>query len=405
MSSFRTLDDVKVVGKRVLVRLDLNVPIKDGQVLDATRIERVLPTLKELLLQNAKVVVIAHLGRPKGKYDDALSLEPVAKALSDHLKMPVTFIHSCVGEEVEQQVRRMEPKSIILLENLRFQDGEEENDPLFAKDLSRYGEIFVNDAFSVSHRAHASTVGITNYLPSYAGRLMEEELNALTQGLEKPESPVTAIVGGAKISTKLSILKNLIDKVDSLVLGGGIANTFLLAQGHDVGASLCEPDLKNDCLSVLETAKNKKCEIILPLDVVVANSPNDILSRSTKSIQDVHGKDMILDFGPETVRAVINRINLSKTVLWNGPIGLFEVPPFDAGSLAIANAIGERTVLGKLLSIAGGGETLAVLSQAKQLSQVSFASTAGGAFLEWLEGRELPGVIALYKEGNKNAHA
>ena len=401
MPFFWTLDDVKVIGKRVLLRLDMNVPFSNGEILDETRLLRCIPTINELLLQNASIVIMSHRGRPGGKYDKNNSLEPVASRLSEILKREITFLHNCVGEEIEQHVQQMQPKDIVVLENLRFHPGEELNDPIFSKQLAHLGDVFVNDAFSVSHRAHASIVGVAAYMQTAAGRLMEEEINALTQSLENPVSPVVAIVGGAKVSTKITVLENLVQKVDALVLGGGIANTFLFAQGQYIGASLAEKSLVRECSLILETAKVHGCEIILPVDASVAKNPKDVLSRSVKIIEDVSSHDMILDLGPKSWERTAALLDVAKTVVWKGPVGLFEVSPYDATSMAIAKVLGDRTVKGELLSIAGGGETLAVLKKSGQLQRISFASTAGGAFLEWLEGRKLPGVAVLYPEGNK----
>jgi phosphoglycerate kinase len=374
--AFRTLDDLDVAGKRVLVRADLNVPVRDGRVTDTTRIERLLPTLQELTQKGARVILLSHFGRPKGKVIPEMSLKPVAGALSAELGSPVAFAEDCVGAAARSAAGALGDGDIVLFENLRFHPGEEANDAEFARQIAANGEVYVNDAFSTAHRAHASVDAITRLLPSAAGRLMEAEIEALTRALEAPERPVAAIIGGAKISTKLDLLANLSAKVDVLAIGGAMANTLLHALGRPVGRSLCERDMMDTAREVVQVATARGCEIVLPTDAVVA-------------------PDMILDIGPDSARDLAARLEGCRTLLWNGPLGAFEVPPFDAGTTTVARAAARLTREGKLLSVAGGGDTVAALSQAGVGDDFSYVSTAGGAFLEWLEGRTLPGVAAL----------
>lgn len=392
--TFRTLDDVDVKGKRALVRVDLNVPMENGRISDATRIERVLPTITELADKGAKVVLLAHFGRPKGR-DLKESLGPVAKALSEHLKRPVAFAEDCIGDAASKVVGAMKNGDIALLENTRFHKGEEKNDPAFVAELAKSGDLYVNDAFSAAHRAHASTEGLAKVLPAYAGRTMQAELDALTKGLEHPQRPVVAIVGGAKVSSKIDLLENLVTKVDSLVIGGGMANTFLNAIGFKVGKSLCEKDLAATAQRILDKAKKSNCAIFLPVDAVVAakfeaNSPN-----RTYGTDAIPEDGMILDVGAKSVDRINAAISDAKTLVWNGPLGAFELSPFDAGTTAAARHAAARTKKGLLVSVAGGGDTVSALNHAGVAGDFTYVSTAGGAFLEWMEGKPLPGVDAL----------
>ena len=398
MPEFKTLDDVDVRGKRVLVRVDLNVPMQDGKCADWTRIARLAPTLSELISKHARLVIMSHFDRPGGKVVPTMSLKPLAAALSQSLGHSVSFATDCIGPAAKEVVDRLHDGQIALLENLRFHKGEEKNDPEFAKELASLGDIYVDDAFSAAHRAHASIEAITKLLPSYAGRLMQAELEALTAALEKPQRPVMAIIGGAKISTKLQLIGNLAKKVDRLVIGGGMANTFLAAQGHAIGRSLSEPDMLQTALDVLAEANRDGCSVMLPVDAVIAREFKAHAAHETVSITDVPHDAMMLDIGPVTVRQIENSLDTAKTVVWNGPVGAFELVPFDVGTTAIARAIAGRTRAGTLMSVAGGGDTIAALSHAGASEDVSYISTAGGAFLEWLEGRELPGVTALMRK-------
>jgi phosphoglycerate kinase len=396
MAAFRTLDDLDPNGRTVLVRLDLNVPMKDGRVADATRIERIVPTVRELRDKGAKVVVLAHLGRPKGKRESSMSLGPVAPALGEALGgVNVGFADDCIGDPAQRAVQRLRPGEVLLLENLRFHAGEEKNEPAFADQLASLGEIYVNDAFSCSHRAHASVVGLAERLPAHAGRLLQEELEALEKALEQPARPLAAVVGGAKISTKLDLLANLIEKADLLVLGGGMANTFLLARGTRIGRSLAEADMVETAREVMTKAREQGTEIVLPTDARTASEFKEGAEAETIAVDAVPDEAMILDIGPESAGAIRERLADCRTVVWNGPLGAFEMPPFDAGTNEVARAVADLTDAGRLLSVAGGGDTLAALRHAGVLERISFASTAGGAFLEWLEGKELPGVAAL----------
>ena len=398
MSSFKTIDQLNVSGKRVLVRVDLNVPMQDGRITDTTRIDRVLLTLKELLGKGAAVVVLSHFGRPKGQVVPAMSLRPIADALGSALGMGVTFATDCIGPDAWDAVNAAGPGSIVMLENLRFHAGEEANDPAFAGALAALGDIYVNDAFSCAHRAHASTEAIARLLPAAAGRLMQSELEALEGALENPEHPVAAIVGGAKVSTKMAVLVHLMDKVDVLVIGGGMANTFLYAGGMDVGASLCENDMASDARAFQDAAAAKGCEIILPLDAVVAREFAANAPCETVGLDQVPPDAMILDAGPTTVARINERLAECKTLVWNGPMGAFEIEPFDKATVSLAKAAGALTAAGSLISVAGGGDTVAALNHAGVAEQFSHISTAGGAFLEWMEGKELPGVKVLLAE-------
>jgi phosphoglycerate kinase len=395
MASFRTLDEADVHGKRVLVRVDLNVPVEDGRVTDITRIERVAPTIMELSDKGAKVILLAHFGRPKGRPDPAFSLEPVARATEAVLDRRVHFAPDCIGEEARKAVAAMIEGDILLLENTRFHPGEEANDPDFARALARNGDLFVNDAFSAAHRAHASTEGLARLLPSYAGRAMQAELEALQRGLGNPERPVLAIVGGAKVSTKIDLLNNLVRKMEALVIGGGMANTFLAARGVAVGRSLCEHDLADTARSILKTAEGTGCAVVLPVDAVIAEALKPGAPAATVEIDAVPSDRMILDIGPRSLEAVRAQIDGARTLVWNGPLGAFEVEPFDRTTLAAARHAAARTRAGKLVSVAGGGDTVAALNKAGVADDFTYVSTAGGAFLEWMEGKTLPGVEAL----------
>ena len=391
----KSLDDLDVAGKRVLVRGDLNVPMRDGAVSDATRITRLAPTINELAERGASVVVMSHFDRPKGKRIDGMSLRPLVAPLGEALGKPVVFAEDCIGAAAEKTVVSLKPGEVALLENLRFHAGEEANDANFARALAALGDIYVNDAFSTAHRAHASTEAIARLLPCAAGRLMQAELEALARALEKPKRPVAAIVGGAKVSTKLDLLGNLIAKVDLLVIGGAMANTFLYALGTDVGKSLCEKEMAGTARDVLTRADSAGCEIALPSDAMVAREFKAGAPAETVPIAAVPADYMILDIGPSTAGALAQRIGDCGTLVWNGPLGAFEIPPFDAGTVTVARAAAELTREGRLVTVAGGGDTVAALSQAGVVDDFTYVSTAGGAFLEWLEGKELPGVAAL----------
>jgi phosphoglycerate kinase len=394
MPAFRTLDDVDVAGKRVVLRLDLNVPMEGGTVTDTTRIDRVLPTLKELLRKNAAVMILAHFDRPKGKVVPAMSLKPVASALEKALHHKVQFVFT---DWHTPPVVAPVPGDVLLMENTRYHAGEEKNDAAFARMLGGLGDVFVNDAFSAAHRAHSSTEGIAHVIPAYAGRAMEQELSALAAALETPRKPVLAIVGGAKVSTKIELLENLVKKVEGLVIGGAMANTFLAAQGRAIGRSLAEPDLADTARAILTTAERANCAIILPVDAIVAKEFKAGAESHDYGVDAIPADGMMLDMGPMSVERVKAAIDNAHTLLWNGPVGAFEVTPFDAATVAIARYAATRTKAGKLVSIAGGGDTVAALNHAGAARDFTYISTAGGAFLEWLEGKELPGVKALMK--------
>jgi len=396
MTQFRTLDDAEFRDKRVLLRVDLNVPMDNGRVSDTTRIERVVPTIREIADKGGKVILLAHFGRPKGP-DPKESLRPVAAATSAILGRPVGFASDCIGPEAEAAVAAMKPGDVLCLENTRFHKGEEKNDPDFVTALARLGDIWVNDAFSAAHRAHASTEGLGHKLPAFAGRTMQAELEALNRALEAPERPVVAIVGGAKVSTKLDLLGNLVARVDALVIGGGMANTFLAAQGRAVGKSLAEHDLVETARDVMAKAAANGCEIVLPVDAVVAQKFEAHAPSRAVAVDSVGAEDMILDIGPRTVEHVVSVLARAKTLVWNGPFGAFELEPFDTGTIAVAEAAAELTTAGKLVSVAGGGDTVAALNAAGVADRFSYVSTAGGAFLEWMEGKALPGVEVLRK--------
>ena len=393
---FKSLDDIKINGDRVIVRGDLNVPMIDSKITDATRIERLAATLRELSDKGARVVVVSHFGRPRGKVVEAMSLRAVVAALSDALEgLPISFVGECVGEMAKQAVAALKPGELVLLENLRFHPEEEANDSKFAAELASLGDIYVNDAFSAAHRAHASTEAITHFLPAFAGRSMQAECLALSKALEAPARPVMAIVGGAKVSTKLEILGNLTRRVDQLVIAGAMANTFLLARGCQVGASLVEPTLVDEASSILKGAEEAGCTIKLPADAMVATGLQRGIETLEVGIEDVPGDCMILDIGPQTISELMSLMATCPTLLWNGPLGVFETPPFDRGTLDVARHAGAMTESGELMSLAGGGDTVAALRHAGVIDNFSYVSAAGGAFLEWLEGRSLPGLVAL----------
>jgi len=393
--TFRTLDNADVKGKRVLVRVDLNVPMADGTVADLTRIRAVAPTINEVAGKGGKAILLAHFGRPKGERVAAMSLEPVVPALAEVLGRPVAFADDCVGDEAAAAVAAMSDGDVLLLENTRYHKGEEKNDAAFVDALAKLGDLYVNDAFSAAHRAHASTEGLARKLPAFAGRAMQAELVALAAALAAPKRPLVAIVGGAKVSSKIDVLEHLVAKVDALVIGGGMANTFLLAKGIVVGTSLAEPDLADTAKRIMAAADKTGHAIVLPVDVVVAAELKAGVAALTVAVDAVPANRMILDLGPNSIAAVNAHIDRAATLVWNGPLGAFEVPPFDAATVAVARHAAARTGAGKLLSVAGGGETVAALDHAGAARDFSFVSTAGGAFLEWLEGKALPGVEAL----------
>jgi phosphoglycerate kinase len=392
---FRTLDDADISGKRVLLRVDLNVPTENGRVTDTTRIERVASTIEEIASKGGKVVLLAHFGRPKGGPDEANSLKPVAKAVADIVKRPVAFASDCIGQVAAEAIAKMKNGDILLLENTRFHKGEEKNDPAHVEELAKLGDAYVNDAFSAAHRAHATTEGLAHKLPAYCGRAMQAELEALTIALGAPQRPVGAIVGGAKVSTKLDLLGNLVKKVDVLIIGGGMANTFLFAEGKGVGKSLCEKEMADKARSIMEEAKKAKCRIVLPIDATVAKELKPHLPVRVVDIGHVAQDEMILDIGPKSVVAIEEILGQIKTLVWNGPFGAFETPPFEAATFAIAKTVGFLTRGGKLKSVAGGGDTVAALNEAGVADEFTYVSAAGGAFLEWMEGKALPGVEAL----------
>ncbi|MFC6741045.1 phosphoglycerate kinase [Methylobacterium tardum] len=400
MSAFRTLGDAgSLTGKRVLMRVDLNVPMENGRVTDATRIARVAPTIREVAEKGAKVILLAHFGRPKGKREPKDSLEPVVPALAAALGREVAFAADCVGEAAAQAVAALKDGDVLLLENTRYHPGEEKNEAAFADALAANGDVYVNEAFSAAHRAHASTEGLAHRLPAYAGREMQAELEALTKGLESPQRPVIALVGGAKVSSKIDLLENLVAKVDMLVIGGGMANTFLHAQGKSVGKSLCEKDLAETATRILAAAEKAGCRIILPVDAVAATEFKAQAPHDTVSVDAVPEASMILDAGPRSVAEINAAIDEAKTLVWNGPLGAFELAPFDAATVAAAKHAAGRTKAGHLVSVAGGGDTVAALNHAGVAQDFTYVSTAGGAFLEWLEGKALPGVEALRAKG------
>ena len=397
MRKFATLDDIDPKGKRVLVRADLNVPMSGGKITDKTRIDRVAETIRELVERGGRVVVLSHFGRPKGKADPAFSLRPLVAPLAEAVSRSVAFAEDCIGAPAARVVAALKPGEVALLENLRFHPEEEKNDAGFAKALASLGDLYVNDAFSAAHRAHASTEALAHLLPAAAGRLMEAELTALEKALGSPARPVMALVGGAKVSTKLDLLRFIIAKVDVLVIGGAMANTLLFAAGKRVGKSLSERDMAETARTIMDGAKAKNCRLVLPVDAVVASELKPGAATRTVLIDAVPEDEMILDIGPATVRAIAAELARCRTLVWNGPVGAFETPPFDAGTTALAREVASLTRGKKLLSVAGGGDTVSALAHAGVIDALSYVSSAGGAFLEWLEGKELPGVAALQR--------
>jgi phosphoglycerate kinase len=399
LDNLKTIEDADVTGKRVLVRADLNVPMQNGAVSDATRIERFLPTVLELSKRGARVVIMTHFGRPGGQVDPSLSLAPVAAKVAELLPdLKVSFASDCIGAAAEEEIAKLSNGDVCVLENLRFHKGETDNDPAFISELVALGDLYVSDAFSTSHRAHASTEGVARHLPSFAGPLMMQEVNALKVALEAPKRPVAAVVGGAKVSTKIQLLTNLVNKVDMVIVGGGMANTFLYAQGVQVGKSLCEPDYIDTVENILGRAAESGCKIVLPTDVVVADDFAEGAANSIVDVNSVPEDKMILDAGPQSVAGLVEKLSGCKTLVWNGPLGAFEISPFGEGTFALARAAAQATIEGQLTTIAGGGDTVAALNAAGVTGDFTYVSTAGGAFLEWLEGRALPGVVALTKD-------
>lgn len=397
MSEFKTIDDLDVAGKRVLVRADLNVPMQNGKVTDTTRIDRAVPTLSELSKKGAKVIVISHFGRPKGQIVPEMSLDPVARALSKSCGLPVAFATDTIGESAKRTIDGLNNGDIVMLENLRFHASEEANDEIFASKLSNLGDAYVSDAFSCSHRAHASIETLAQLLPSAAGRLMQAEVESLSGALENPEPPVAAVVGGAKVSTKMEVLGNLSKKVNVLIIAGGMANTFLFAQGYDVGKSICEKDMTELAHKILADAEESGCEVVLPLDCVVAREFKEGAVSQTVNLDAIPLEAMMLDVGSASIANITAKLENCKTLVWNGPFGAFEIQPFDKGTNAVAAEVARLTRAGKLISVAGGGDTVAALAQAGVSEYFSYISTAGGAFLEWMEGKKLPGVEVLRK--------
>ena len=395
--TFRTLDDADLQGRRALVRVDFNVPMHEGEVSDDTRLKAAVPTIEKLRAGGAKVVLLAHFDRPKGKVVPSMSLEPIAPALAKVLGAPVAFAADCVGPAAANAIAAIKPGDVLLLENVRFHAGEEKNDPAFAKALAENGDLYVNDAFSAAHRAHASTEGLAHLLPAYAGEQMRLELSALDRALGKPERPVLGIVGGSKVSTKLDLLSHLVTKLDKLAIGGGMANTFLYAQGHEVGASYCEKDMADTAREIIRIAGQNNCELLLPIDIVVAEVMQPGAAARVRKLGAVDEHERILDAGPETVERLCKAMDGSRTLIWNGPLGVFEMPPFDKGTMGAARHAAELAKADKLIAVAGGGDTVAALNAAGVVDDFTFVSTAGGAFLEWMEGKELPGVAALSK--------
>jgi phosphoglycerate kinase len=393
--TFRSLETADLAGKRALVRVDFNVPMDGGKVSDDTRLRAALPTIRFLSAKGAKVVLLAHFDRPKGKRVPEMSLAPVVGPLSALIEQPVAFADDCVGPDARNVIDGLEKGGVALLENLRYHPGEEANDAAFAKALAANGDLYVNDAFSAAHRAHASTEGLARVLPAYPGLSMQRELEALDAALGNPQRPVIGIVGGSKVSTKLDLLKNLVTKLDRLAIGGGMANTFLYAQGCDVGASFCEKDLADTAREIIDLAKANNCELLLPVDVVVAEKMEPGVASHLRSLSDVGAAERILDAGPQSVERLNTAMDSSKTLIWNGPLGVFEIPPFDAATVAAARHAAKLAKAGKLVAVAGGGDTVAAMHHAGVTAALTFVSTAGGAFLEWMEGKPLPGVDAL----------
>lgn len=395
--AWKTLDEIDLAGKVVLVRVDINVPVENGVVTDATRIEKIVPTVKDILAKGGKPVLLAHFGRPKGQVVPEMSLKPLVPTLEKALGVHVIFAEDCIGTPAKKAVAAMQPGEVVLLENTRFHAGEEKNDPELSAAMAALGQVYVNDAFSAAHRAHSSTEGVAHILPSAAGRLMEAELKALEAALGNPVRPVTAVVGGAKVSTKLDLLGNLVSKVEYLVIGGGMANTFLVAQGIDVGKSLAEHDMAETAKTILAKAADAGCRVVLPTDVVVAREFKAGAANEVVAADACPADAMILDAGPKAIAEICKVFEASKTLIWNGPLGAFEIAPFDAATNAAARKAAELTKAGALVSVAGGGDTVAALNKAGVAADFSYISTAGGAFLEWMEGKELPGVAALMK--------
>jgi len=393
--AFHTLEDAELQGKRALVRVDFNVPMADGEVSDDTRLRAAVPTIEKLRAGGAKVILLAHFDRPKGKVVASMSLRPIAGALAKVLGRPVAFAEDCIGPKARTAVNALEPGDVLLLENVRFHAGEEANDRTFANELAANGDLYVNDAFSAAHRAHASTERLAHLLPAYAGEQMRLELTALDQALGHPERPVLGIVGGSKVSTKLDLLSHLVTKLDKLAIGGGMANTFLYAQGHDVGASYCEKDLAETAREIIRLAGQNNCKLFLPLDIAVAEKLAPGAPARVRDVGSIDDEERILDAGPKTVERLCRAMANSKTLIWNGPLGVFEMPPFDRGTVEAARYAAALAKAGKLVAVAGGGDTVAALNAAGVVDDFTFVSTAGGAFLEWMEGKTLPGVAAL----------
>jgi phosphoglycerate kinase len=392
---FKTLDQAELKGRKALVRVDFNVPMHDGEITDDTRLRAALPTIEKLRAGGAEVILLSHFDRPKGKRVPSMSLKPVVGPLSKLIGAPVAFADDCVGEAAKAAVDALKPGDVLLLENLRYHAGEEANDPAFAKQLAELGDLYVNDAFSAAHRAHASTEGLAHLLPAYAGESMRRELDALDKALGNPERPVLGIVGGSKVSSKLDLLTHLITKLDRLAIGGGMANTFLFAQGWEVGASYCEKDLADTARDIIRAAGKNHCELLLPIDIVVAEQMAAGAPSRIRGLGEVDEHERILDAGPQTVARLTQAMDASKTLIWNGPLGVFEIPPFDRGTMEAAKHAAMLAKAGKLVAVAGGGDTVSALNAAGVVGDFTFVSTAGGAFLEWMEGKALPGVEAL----------
>ena len=393
--TFKTLDQADLRGKRALVRVDFNVPMEDGKVTDDTRLRAAKPTIDELRTGGAKVILLAHFDRPKGKVVPSMSLQPIVAPLSKVLGVPVAFAPDCIGPKAREAVDAMQPGDVLLLENVRFHEGEEANDGAFADALAANGDLYVNDAFSAAHRAHASTEALAHRLPAYAGEQMRLELTALDRALGNPERPVLGIVGGSKVSTKLDLLRHLVTRLDKLAIGGGMANTFLYAQGHDVGASYCEKDLAETAREIIRLAGQSNCKLFLPIDIVVAEKMAPGAPARVRHVGSIDEDERILDAGPETVERLCRAMANSSTLIWNGPLGVFEMKPFDKGTVEAARCAASLARDGKLVAVAGGGDTVAALNAAGVADDFTFVSTAGGAFLEWMEGKTLPGVAAL----------
>jgi phosphoglycerate kinase len=395
--AFRTLDQADLRGKRALVRVDFNVPMQDGAISDDTRLRAALPTIAELRKAGAKVILLAHFDRPKGKRVPSMSLKPVVGPLSDLIGAPVAFAEDCIGEAAERAEGYLKPGGVLLLENVRYHAGEEANDPAFAKQLAALGDLYVDDAFSAAHRAHASTEGIAKLLPAYAGEAMRRELDALDRALGHPQRPVLGVVGGSKVSSKLDLLTHLVTKLDRLAIGGGMANTFLHAQGWEVASSYCEKDLAETARDIVREAGRNQCELLLPIDIVVAERMEPGAAARVRGLGELDAEERILDAGPQTVARLEQAMDASSTLVWNGPLGVFEIPPFDKGTVQAARHAAERVKAGKLVAVAGGGDTVSALNAAGVAEDFTFVSTAGGAFLEWMEGKVLPGVAALQR--------